>query len=325
MSDEDPRTETASNGEQVSEGSGQAHGKVILLGEHAVVYGYPAIGFPLLPVTVRVQIMPIEGEDMLDCSYYYGKLTDTPTALAGVKVLIEETRHALQSTLGALSITIASMIPSGYGMGSSAAVAVAIVRGLYDFYQHHLTHEQLLVLVHIAETYAHGTPSGVDAWTTSSDRPVWFMRGREPVRLSLCRPLYLVVACSRSPGNTREAVQQVRDNVARRAHAHPMARLGKLAEGARWALTRGDYENLGLLMTAAHEQLERFGITTDHMDALVSVALHEGAMGAKLTGSGGGGSIIALVADRSEQGRLAAALTLAGAVQVWTPVLKEDT
>lgn len=318
-------TDTSLDRKQASTGRGQAHGKVILLGEHAVVYGYPAVSVPLLSAVVQVQVTPTDGEDVLSCAYYRGKLTETPMAVIGYKRLIEETRETLPLISQGLIISVSSTIPPGYGLGSSAAVAVAIVRGLYDFYRRRLTHEQLLKLVHIAETYAHGSPSGVDAWTTSTNRPLWFMRGREPIWLSLRRPLYLVVAGSRSPGNTHDAVQHVQDNLARRAYMHPMEQLAKLTEDARRVLIQGDYRKLGLLMTAAQYHLEGLGITTDHIDALIAVALASRAMGAKLTGSGDGGSIIALAAARDDQRRLAAALTRAGAVQVWTPVLGEDT
>ncbi len=318
-------TNTGLRRKQISQGRGQAHGKVILLGEHAVVYGYPAVSVPLLSAVVQVQVTQTDGKDLLSCAYYRGKLTDAPMAVMGYKRLIEKTRETLPLISEGLTISVSSTIPPGYGLGSSAAVAVAIVRGLYDFCRHRLTHEQLLKLVHIAETYAHGNPSGVDAWTTSTNRPLWFIHDREPIWLSLRRPLYLVVAGSRAPGNTHDAVQHVQDTLARRVYLHPMEQLAKLTEDARWALIQGDYRRLGLLMTAAQYHLERLGITTDHIDALIAVALASGALGAKLTGSGDGGSIIALVADRDDQGRLAAALTRAGAVQVWTPVLGEDT
>ena len=306
-------------------GRGSAHAKAILIGEHAVVYGQPALVLPLLPITVHVEISLATDEDVLDCAYYRGHLSEAPAHLEGFTMLIRAARRVFQSQSRALAIAVTSAIPPGYGLGSSAAVAVGIVRALYDFHQRPLTLKQLLALTHIAETRAHGTPSGVDAWATSSERPLWFVRGQVPEFLHLRRALFLVVANSRAPGNTHEAVRQVRESRNRLdGGTQPIKRLGELAKAARPALVRGDYESLGTLMTTAHEQLTNLHITTDHVDTLVSAALRAGALGAKLTGSGGGGSIIALAANGEQQRQLTAKLTQAGAPKVWTPVLKGD-
>lgn len=315
---------TAGNSSGERMGSGWAHGKAILIGEHAVVYGQPAIALPLLSITVHVTIWPAGDEDALDCAYYRGPLRQAPSNLSGLRTLIEETRRALPPQYRAMAVAIATTIPPGYGLGSSAAVAVGVVRALYDWHQRPLMEEQLLALVHVAESHAHGTPSGVDAWAASSDRPLWFIRGHQPEVIPLSRPLFLVVANSDSPGSTRDAVRQVResrDHVVRRLG--PIERIGELTQALKPALVSGDYDYVGVLLTEAHRQLADLHITTAHVDSLVSAAIRSGALGAKLTGGGAGGSIVALAADRAQQLKLAEALTHAGAPQVWTPVLGE--
>ncbi len=291
-----------------------------------MVYGHPAIVLPLEPIRVLVEVGLASGGDRIDCTYFQGKLEEAPERLSGLAAVVEEARRELESSLSGFSLTIRSEIPPGYGLGSSAAVAVALVRALYDVHRHPLTQEQLLHLVHIAETHAHGTPSGVDAWAASTDYPLWFVRGRRPESLPLMRPLFLVVANSRVPGNTREAVQHVRESLERlQGGESPVDRLAALASRARTALSRGDYAELGRLMTGAHEQLAELGIATDHLNALVGAALEQGALGAKLTGSGEGGSMIALAPDKNRQNQVAATLAQAGALQVWTPVLGENS
>ncbi len=313
---------TPERGGPEASGSGRAHGKAILMGEHAVVYGFPAIALPLLPVTVDATVQLSIDADWLDCAYYRGPLAKAPSELGGLRVLIEESRRALGSPSRGTTVHIDSMIPPEYGLGSSAAVAVAIVRAMYDLFHQTLAAKELASLVHVAEVHAHGSPSGIDAWAASVDSALWFVPGQPPDPLPLSRPLFLVVAGSDTPGNTRDAVRRVKESQARfGVGAGPIARIGELTRAARPALVRGDYGFLGALMTEAHRELNALHVATDHLNRLVSTALRDGALGAKLTGGGGGGSMMALAADGSQQMQLAETLRRTGARQVWTPVV----
>lgn len=301
-----------------SVGIGTAHGKVILMGEHAVVYGEPAIALPFYSLSVRVAITAASQEDVLDCQYYRGPLRAVPDTLEGLKRMIEAV-HQPKTTGSFLSIVISSIIPPGYGLGSSAAVAAALIRALYAFYRRPLTQQDLLAFVNIAETHAHGNPSGVDSWTTISPGPLWFVRGRHPLNIPLSRPVRIVVAASNIPGHTLDAIHHVREKLPFFDKKNtPIIRLGKLSQQAMPALGSGDYIQLGRLMTQAHRELDCLGVSTRHLNHLVTRAMKAGALGAKLTGSGGGGSMLALTADKEEQKRVKAALTQAGAARVWT-------
>ena len=304
-------------------GHGRAHGKLILIGEHAVVYGFPAIALPMPSVKVAVRITTTPGEDWLNSAYYRGPLAGLPRELDGVRIIVDSSREMLNWPSQAMTMDVHSTIPAEYGLGSSAAVAVALTRAIYDFHAKPLSNGDLFKIVHAAETSAHGMPSGVDTWATSSDQPIWFIRGGSPEPLYLIQPLFLVVARSNAPGSTRDTIRQIRESqTSHDPGVGPMERLGVLARAARLSLERGNYEQLGSLMTEAHRELQRLQVTTAHLDQLVTTALQYGALGAKLTGGGAGGSMIALAGDELQQARLSRVLMAVGARQVWTPTME---
>lgn len=297
------------------QGQGSAHGKVILLGEHAVVYGHPAIALPFSSVAVDVQVIPVTGLDALDCAYYRGPLAAAPKTLLGLRVMIPAIRDRLGASDDPVRIVITSTIPAGFGLGSSAAVAVGTIRALYDRYRVPLSREELWDLAHLAETVVHGTPSGIDVRAASTDSPLWFTRGEGLTTLLLPRRLFLVVATSNSPGHTGIMVRRVQ--ASRPRTNGPIERLGALTHAARDCLASGDYKLLGTLLTEGHQELRALNVTTPDVDRLVEAALLGQALGAKLTGSGGGGTIIALAPDATGQRNLARTLQRAGAKNVW--------
>ena len=298
-------------------GRGQAHGKVILMGEHAVVYGEPAISIPFRPVNANVAVQAADEEDVLNCGYYHGPLRKSPHSLKGLTELISVVRQN-ESMPPFLSVDIASNIPPAYGLGSSAAVAAALVRALYDFYHRPLPRKHLLELMNIQETHAHGTPSGVDARTAISRCPLWYVRGCRPLEISLPRPLFLVVAASNSPGRTLDVIRRVHENSRHFVdYDTPITRLGEMTRQAVEAIDEGNYQELGRLMTQSHQELINLGVSTLHLNSLVKKALGVGALGAKLTGSGGGGSIVAIAADNKVQERIVHVLAEAEAIRIW--------
>lgn len=133
-------------------GVGQAHSKIILIGEHAVVYGYPAISLPLLEVEVTCKVVPAESPWRL-----YEEDTLSMAVYASLEYLdIKE---------ACIRCVIDSAIPEKRGMGSSAAISIAAIRAVFDYYQADLPHDVLEILVNRAEMIAHMNPSGLDAKT----------------------------------------------------------------------------------------------------------------------------------------------------------------
>ncbi|WP_028273831.1 mevalonate kinase [Atopococcus tabaci] len=305
---------------------GTAHGKIILMGEHSVVYGEPAIAVPFPSVSVVATLTEKSGSITIESDYFTGELDQAPHSLDNLKAAVQVTCEALGQFASGFHMHIQSTIPPERGMGSSAAVAAAVIRSLYAHFHRDLDREQLLRLVNVSETIAHGNPSGLDAWMTSGEIPVYFQKEKPFEPLPLQMNAYLVVADTGQKGQTKDTVrdvsrlEQLYSEEARRI----IRRLGALAEQAKVAIQEKNPVQLGECMKKAHSQLMTLTVSNAHLDRLVAAALYAGALGAKLTGGGRGGCMIALAADRMAAEKIAAALEHAGAEQTWIHSLGGD-
>ena len=210
---------------------------------------------------------------------------------------------------------IDSAIPEKRGMGSSAAISIAAIRAVFDYYQAELPRDVLGILVNRAEMIAHMNPSGLDAKTCLSDQPIRFIKNVGFEELAMDLSAYLVIADTGVYGHTREAIQVVES---KGKEALPfLYALGELTQQAEEAIKARDAVMLGDILTKAHENLKEIGVSSLEADALVETALEHGALGAKMSGGGLGGCIIALVADYHQAQDLAERLEEKGAVQTW--------
>ncbi|MFK8243232.1 mevalonate kinase [Facklamia sp. 252] len=301
-------------------GTGHAHSKIILMGEHAVVYDYPAIAlpFPAIAVQATVTLNPNQ-ENYLTCHYYTGPLNQAPQHLDNIQTAIQLTLDTFQLGNPALNITITSEIPQERGMGSSAAVTVAVVRAIADLYNLTLSDYQLHFIVNQAEVIAHQSTSGLDTLMTSTYAPVIYRKSRAPHAFDLSLSAYLVVADSGQAGQTKSAVQHVA--LLRKHKPHfvdqAMQAIGNFVQQAYDKIAQGNAIELGKLMTYNHYYLNQLGVSNSHLDKIVNAAWMAGALGAKLTGGGRGGCLIALAETKSAAKRIAKAMRDAGAVQTW--------
>ncbi|KXH81738.1 mevalonate kinase [Sporosarcina sp. HYO08] len=300
---------------------GSAHSKLILIGEHAVVYGQPAIALPfsLVGVTATVERHEQLKTVVIESPYYSGAIEEMPTAMLGIADCIKETLNTLSAQPVGLYIDIQSTIPLGRGLGSSAALAIAIVRGLFTYFEQPCSQEELMRLVHIAETYAHGNPSGIDMEAASSDHPIWFQKGRPTHIFHVTKPISLIVADTGRIGDTRAAVEGIgeRRKLDPQSVSRSIEKLGQLTIEAKDALSTGDINQLGQVMDFAQHELSQLGVSDTMIDQLVEAARKAGALGAKLTGGGRGGCIIALAKGAQHASQLEQALEQAGASQTW--------
>ena len=283
-------------------GVGKAHSKIILIGEHAVVYGYPAISLPLLEVEVTCRVLPAETP---------WRLFEEDTLSMAVYASLEY----LNIKEACIRCQIESAIPEKRGMGSSAAISIAAIRAVFDYYDAQLSQETLEILVNRAEMIAHMNPSGLDAKTCLSDHPIRFIKNLGFTELEMDLSAYLVIADTGVYGHTREAIQVVES---KGKEALPfLYALGELTQQAEEAIKAKDAVKLGEILTKAHGNLKEIGVSSLEADALVETALEHGALGAKMSGGGLGGCIIALVANESLAQELAERLEEKGAVQTW--------
>lgn len=299
--------------------SGCAHGKIILIGEHAVVHNEPAIAIPFTSANVEVVIEKIAGEIILDSIYHQGKLADAPHTLANLIHTLEAVCSYFGAALENMKISIKSNIPAERGMGSSAAVATALVRALFNFFGEELTDDLLDRFVTISEKIAHGNPSGLDAKVVRSEQAVYFVRDQEVDYFDSSLPGFLVVGDTGDHGETIHAVADVSKLVADQTSPglKLVMELGGLTKKARHFIENADILGLGKVLSQAQARLKQLTVSNEKLDRLIKAALEHGAVGAKLTGGGRGGCMIALVEDEMHAENLALALREAGAVKTW--------
>jgi mevalonate kinase len=302
-----------------------APGKVILFGEHAVVYGRPAIAAPVSQVRARAVVSPaprqaagmvfIQAPDIGLESRLDDLPVDHPLAC-----VVNGLLAALQvSQPPACIIRVTSTIPVAAGMGSGAAVSVAILRAFSAFLGFPLGDEDVSALAYEVEKLYHGTPSGIDNTVITYGRPVYYVRGRPIQTLHMPVPFTLVIGDTGVASPTAVAVGDVR----RGWQANPAEyealfdRVGQIAETARLMIEAGRTDELGPLMDENQALLYRMGVSSPELERMVLAARGAGSLGAKLSGGGRGGNMIALARDENAP-EIARALLEAGAVRVIT-------
>lgn len=296
---------------------GEAPGKIILFGEHAVVYGRPAIAAPVTQVRARAEIFPaatctVEAVDLHRRVEVARAPADDPFAR-----MVRLVCQALDVPLPPWRIVVTSEIPIAAGLGSGAAISAAIGRAMLAAFAADMPLAELSALVYEVEKLHHGTPSGIDNTVVVYERPVWFVRGQPPEPFAVARPIHLLIADTGIPSPTKIAVGDVR-----RAWEQDPARLealfdkvGDIARQARAAIEAGDIAALGPLMDANQALLAQMGVSSPELDRLIQAARRAGALGAKLSGAGRGGNMIALVTEETAA-QVAMALRAASARRV---------
>ena len=298
-----------------------APGKVILFGEHSVVYGRPAIAVPVTDVRAVVTVQDVAHPGVTICATDIGCTLDAASAPQDEPLCLTARNTLAHIGLALqdvhLCLTIRSLIPIASGLGSGAAVATAIVRALSTHLGHPLDAATVSALVYRTEEIFHGTPSGIDNTVVAFERPVYFLRGRPMDILQVKQPFWLAIADTGAPSLTKASVADVRAAWQREPARMDglFDRIGEVVDAARRAIEGGATGELGPLMDRNQRLLRRLGVSSPAIERLVDAALGAGARGAKLFGGGRGGNVIAEVEPADAKG-VRQALLAAGAKKV---------
>ncbi|MBW8009740.1 MAG: mevalonate kinase [Chloroflexi bacterium] len=301
--------------------SASAPGKIILIGEHAVVYGKPAIAVPVSQVMAKALVTPnitaesgsvwVQAPDIgMDDS-----LSELPKDNAIAKAITLVFAELGVSRPPSFKLRVTAGIPKAAGMGSGASVSVAIIRAVSGFLGSVLPDETVSDIAFQVEKIHHGTPSGIDNTVVTYQKPVYFVSGQPLELLSIPKPFYLVIGNTGISSSTAAAVGDVRKawEADKETYEAIFTEVGEIATQARGLIEGGEPEGLGPLMDQNHELLIEMGVSSPELNVLVGAARNSGSLGAKLSGAGRGGNMIALV-QKENTVNVAEALMAAGAI-----------
>ena len=301
-------------------GIGKGYGKTILFGEHFVVYGLPAIASALGSfTTAEVKLVDGNGwtvDDQRPATPGYKK-KKFDEAMQSIKNVLEHLKIDLENKK--LKITFAGDLIAASGVGASAAQCTSLSRAINDTFNLNLDDEEINKAAYEGEKAYHGTPSGIDNTASTYGGLIWFVKnlkgGKNTMELLQSpKKMPLLIVNSGITASTTEVVADVR----RLKEESPekfegiFSKYEKLASEAKVALLEGDIATIGNLMNQNHKLLQDITVSGETNDKLVEIALKNGSIGAKMTGTGRGGLIIALAENKDIQNKIAKAIEKEG-------------
>ena len=300
-------------------------GKVILFNEHFVVYGIPSIVSAVGKYTVA-KVEPYDKKEL--------KLEDLRKATPNYKEdKLKQQKDSLDRILkkmnidvskNGLKITLEGNLYCASGIGASAASCVAIARALSNYFDMNLSDDEINDIAYEGEMGYHGTPSGVDNTASTFGGLIWFQKGKTNVieKISVQNPVEIVIGNTGKVADTTAAVEGVRERKEKypQKYQEIFNRAENITYLAKDALQDGDYKEVGKLMNESHKLLQQIEVSSKELDFLVNVARGQGAIGAKLTGGGLGGNMIALTPGRDLQENVANAIEKEGFQTVKTVI-----
>jgi len=293
-------------------GIGHGYGKVILFNEHFVVYGIPAIASAIDKKTIA-EVKKCEGKDFI--------IHDNREATPGYKEeKLDQQKESIiriKKAMGiddCIEIWLHGDLKAASGVGASAASCAAIARAIADEFGLNLSDERINEIAYEGEKAYHGSPSGIDNTCATFGGLVWFIKGKGMERLKIERPVEIVMGDTGIVANTKKAVAGVRERKEKYKEKYEQifSEAEKLAYDAREALLKMDWEKVGQLMNKNHELLQQIEVSCKELDFLVEIARENGAYGAKMTGGGLGGYMVALTPGEELQEKVAKAIEKEG-------------
>jgi mevalonate kinase len=303
---------------------GKGYGKCILFNEHFVVYGIPSIVSAIGNATVATAEETESGGI---------QLIDNRPATPGYKEEKKEQQEdSLRRILEAMNIspdkniriTLTGDLYAASGVGASAASCTAIARALNQLFDMGLGDDRINEIAYEGEKGYHGTPSGVDNTASTYGGMIWFVKGEpntfDPIRIS--QPIEIVMGNTGTVANTKSAVAGVKERKEKNPELYSQifGRARNLAYDARKALESLKLKEVGRLMNVNHQLLQKIEVSNGDLDTLVEIARKAGAFGAKMTGGGLGGYMVALTPGESLQEKVAKAIEEKGFSVVKTKI-----
>ena len=298
-------------------GEGIGFGKAILFNEHFVVYGVPAIVSAIGKYTIaKVEPIDKSGWNLNDNrkatpNYKEDKVGQQKDSINRIlkKMNIDLSKKGIE-------ITLDGNLYCASGIGASAASCVAIARALSDHYELNLSDEEINEIAYEGEKGYHGTPSGIDNTASTFGGLIWFEKGENNVieKIVPPNPIEIVMGNTGKVADTTAAVAGVRERKEKNPEKYKeiFDRAENIAYLAKDAIQDEDFRELGKLMNENHKLLQQIEVSSRELDFMVKLARDQGALGAKLTGGGLGGNIIALTPERDLQDDVANAIEKEG-------------
>lgn len=300
-------------------GSGKGYGKSILFGEHFVVYGLPAIASALGDYTeAKVEVAEGENWELQD---------ERPATLGYKKEKYDEQVDSINRVIKAAGIELSDKkikiwfggnLKAASGVGASAASCAALAYALNDEFNLGFNDDKINELAYEGEKGYHGTPSGIDNTAAVFGGLIWFKKnmdgGANTMEKMKSNAFKIVIGNTGKTSSTKEVVSDVRKlkEADENKFTQILGQYEELANSAKEALLANDLEKVGILMNKNHELLQKITVSCTELDSMVKVARSAGALGAKMTGTGRGGLMIALVADIDSQNKVATAIETLG-------------
>ena len=298
-------------------GEGIGFGKTIVFNEHFVVYGIPAIVSAIGKYTLaKVEPINTSGWKIVDNrkatpNYKEDKINQQKDSIN--KIL---KKMNLDLSKKGLEVILEGNLYCASGIGASAASCVAIARALSDHFELNLSDEEINDIAFEGEKGYHGTPSGIDNTASTFGGLIWFEKGENNLvdKIELLNPVEIVIGNTGKVANTTVAVDGVRERKEKNSEKYDKIfdRAENIAYLAKDAFQDEDYRELGKLMNENHKLLQQIEVSNRELDFLVKLARDQGAYGAKLTGGGLGGNMIALTPGKDLQEDVATAIEKEG-------------
>jgi len=299
-------------------GTGYGFGKVILFNEHFVVYGIPSIasgiGSKTSAIVERREGAGVELKDDRPETkgYKAEKLSQQKESLGRMLKLMK-----IDTDRNAFKITLGGDLIAASGVGASAASCAAIARAFSDELGLNYSNEKVNEIAYEGEKGYHGNPSGIDNTAATFGGLIWYRRDGSShlmERMSLRRPVEIVMGNTGIVADTKAVVSGVKDRKEKSPEKYDQLfrDAEKLVQDARKQIEEFNLENLGSQMNENHALLQQIGVSCPELDALVDLTCASGAIGAKMTGTGKGGYMVALTPGKDLQERVANAIEKKG-------------